>query len=140
MLRISSHDQPEPGDSPSWLTFLGHTKDSLWSIDLFRCESILLRNHWVLAVMDQFTRRVIGFRAHAGDVDGPKLCRLFDQTIADSTLPRRISTDHDPLVEFHRWQVNLRILESDEVKTVPYVPLSQPFIATDSSSSPSRPD
>ncbi|TDJ18319.1 MAG: hypothetical protein E2O65_06425 [Gammaproteobacteria bacterium] len=122
------------------MTFLGHTKDSLWSIDLFRCESILLRNHWVLAVMDQFTRRVIGFRVHAGDVDGPKLCRLFDQTIADSTLPRRISTDHDPLVEFHRWQVNLRILESDEVKTVPYVPLSQPFIATDSSSSPSRPD
>ena len=140
MLRISSHDQPEPGDSPSWLTFLGHTKDSLWSIDLFRCESILLRNHWVLAVMDQFTRRVIGFRVHAGDVDGPTLCRLFDQTIADSTLPRRISTDHDPLVEFHRWQANLRILESDEVKTVPYVPLSQPFIATDSSSSPSRPD
>jgi len=22
-----------------WLTFFGHTKDSLWSCDLFRCES-----------------------------------------------------------------------------------------------------
>jgi putative transposase len=35
-----------PGDSgtngPSWLTFVGHVKDSLWSVDLFRCESILL--------------------------------------------------------------------------------------------------
>ena len=39
-----------PGDSgatgPSWLTFIGHAKDSLWSIDLFRCESLLLRSHW----------------------------------------------------------------------------------------------
>ena len=26
-------------DGPSWLTFIGHMKDSLWSLDLFRCES-----------------------------------------------------------------------------------------------------
>jgi transposase InsO family protein len=125
---LAKHYQPEPGDGPSWLAFLGHTKDSLWSIDLFRCESVLLRRHWVLVVMDQFTRRIIGFGVHAGDVDGPTLCRLFNQTIAGSTLPRRISTDHDPLFEFHRWKANLRILEIDEVKTVPYVPLSHPFI------------
>ena len=31
---------------PSWLTFLGQAKDSLWSIDLFRCESLSLRMHW----------------------------------------------------------------------------------------------
>jgi putative transposase len=35
---------------PSWLTFLGHIKDSLWSIDLFRCESATLRTHWVLVI------------------------------------------------------------------------------------------
>ncbi len=29
----------------SWLTTLGHAKDSLWSIDLFRCESIVLTSH-----------------------------------------------------------------------------------------------
>jgi len=34
-------------------------KDSLWSIDLFRCEFIRLKSHWVLVVMDQFTRRLI---------------------------------------------------------------------------------
>src|ERR1019366_4701203 len=38
-----------PGDSgtdgPSWLTFIGHVKDSLWCIDMFRCESLLLRSH-----------------------------------------------------------------------------------------------
>ena len=37
-------DQPPSGDGPSWLTFMGHMKDSLWSraavpVDLFRCES-----------------------------------------------------------------------------------------------------
>jgi len=48
-------------DGPSWLTFLGHTKDSLWSVELFRCESLILKTHWVMVVMDQFTRRVIGF-------------------------------------------------------------------------------
>ncbi|MGD0129129.1 MAG: helix-turn-helix domain-containing protein [Terriglobia bacterium] len=33
---------------PSWLTFLGHLKDSLWSVDLFRCESAVLRLFAVL--------------------------------------------------------------------------------------------
>jgi hypothetical protein len=36
---------PSNADGPSWLTFLGHMKDSLWSIDLIRCESISLRTH-----------------------------------------------------------------------------------------------
>jgi transposase InsO family protein len=125
---LARYYRPDPGDGPSWLTFLGHSKDSLWSVDLFRCESILLRSHWVLVVMDQFTRRIVGFGVHAGDVDGPTLCRMFNQMIARSTFPRRISTDHSPLFEFHRWQANLRILEIDEVKTVPYVPLSHPFV------------
>src|SRR5262245_13430915 len=36
LLRV--HYRPESGSGgPSWLTFLGHTKDSLWSCDLFRC-------------------------------------------------------------------------------------------------------
>ena len=28
----------------------------------------------------------------------------------------------------HRWKANLRILEIDEIKTVPHVPLSHPFV------------
>ncbi len=37
---LSVHYRPESnGGGPSWLTFLGHAKDSLWSCDLFRCES-----------------------------------------------------------------------------------------------------
>jgi putative transposase len=42
--------------------------------------------------------------------------------------PRQLSTDHDPLFEAHRWTANLRILEIDEIKTVPHVPLSHPFV------------
>lgn len=43
------------------LTLLGHAKNSPWSVDLFRVESILLRSHGVTLVMDVFTRRIIGF-------------------------------------------------------------------------------
>ena len=61
--------------------FLGHAKDSLWSLDLFRCESATLRTHWILVVMDQFTRRIVGFGIHHGVVDGVALCRMFNRTI-----------------------------------------------------------
>ena len=30
--------------------------------------------------------------------------------------------------EAHRWTANLRILEIDEIKTVPHVPLSHPYV------------
>jgi transposase InsO family protein len=115
-------------DGPSWLTLLGHSKDSLWSLDLFRTKSILLRSHWVLVVLDQFTRRIIGFGVQAVAVDGQALCRMFNQAISEQGLPTRLSTDHDPLFRFHRWQANLRILEVETVQTVPQVPRSHPFI------------
>ena len=34
----------------------------------------------------------------------------------------------DPLYRFHQWEANLRILEVTEIKSVPYVPLSHPFV------------
>ena len=126
---LARHYRPDPGAcGPSWLTILGHTKDSLWSIDLFRCESLMLKSHWVLVVMDQFTRRIVGFGVHAGVVDGPSLCRMFNRAIGGAGTPKYISSDHDPLFEFHRWKANLRILDVVEVKTVPYVPISHPFV------------
>ncbi len=119
--------EPIVRGGPSWLTFIGHLKDSLWSVDLFPCESILLKSHWVLVVMDQFTRRIIGFGIHAGDVDGVALCRMFNRAISGKGEPRYLSSDHDPLFEYHRWKPNLRILDVEEIKTVPYAPLSQDF-------------
>ena len=126
---LAKHLRPAPGGGgPSWLTVIGHAKDSLWSVDLFRCESILLRSHWVLVVMDQFTRRIIGFAVHAGDVDGPALCRMFNRVIARQPLPGYLSTDHDPLFRYHRWEANLRILDIEPIKSVPYTPTSHPFV------------
>lgn len=78
--------------------------------------------------MDQFSRRIVGFGIHAGAVDGPALCRMFNQAIRGARSPKYVSTDHDPLFRFHRWKANLRILEVEEIKTVPYVPLSHPFV------------
>ena len=116
------------GNGPSWLTFIGHMKDSLWSVDLFRCESITLNSHWVLVVMDQFTRRIIGFAVHACDVNGVLLCRMFNKVITGITLPKYLSSDNDPLFEYHRWQANLRVLDIDEIKTVTGVPVSYPYV------------
>jgi hypothetical protein len=50
--RIAQQIPESDSGGPSWLTFLGHMKDSLWSMDLFRCESASLCTHWVLVVMD----------------------------------------------------------------------------------------
>ena len=125
---LEKHYRPGPdsGHGPSWLTFIGHLKDSLWSIDL--CESILLNTHWVLVVMDQFTRRIIGFGVHAGDVDGVALCRMFNTAISTKGVPKYLSSDNDPLFQYHQWQANLSILDVDEVKSVPYTPRSHPFV------------
>ena len=126
---LSKHYSPGSGGSgPSWLTFLWHSKDSLWSVDLFRCESMRLKSHWVLVVMDQFTRRIIGFGVHAGDVNGIALCRMFNTAISTEGLPRYLSSDNDPLFLYHQWRANLRILDTKEIKTIPYTPLSHPFV------------
>jgi len=107
---------------------LGQMKDSLWSLDFFRCESVVLRSYWVLMVMDQYTRRIIGFGIHAGAVDGDALCRMFKQAIRCTAVSQYLSSDHDPLYRYHQWQANRRILGVREIKSVPYVPLSHPFI------------
>jgi transposase InsO family protein len=126
---LSKHYRPAPGGiGPSWLSFIGRVTDSLWSVDLFRCESIVLRSYWVLVVMDQFTRRLVGVGVHHGPVNSADLCRMFNAAIHGRGTPQHLSTDHDPLFEAHRWAANLRILEIDEIKTVPYVPMSHPFV------------
>ncbi len=94
---LTNHYKPDSDCcGPSWLTFLGHMKDSLWSLDLFRCESVTLRTHWNLVLMDQYSSRIIGFGVHAGKVDGTALCRMFNHAISgQGTMPKYLSSDHD---------------------------------------------
>jgi hypothetical protein len=94
-------------------------KDSLWSVDMFRCESATLRTHWVLLVIDQYPRRIIDLAVHARTVAGMALCRMFNRAIRGSPAPKYLSSDHDPLYTFHRWHANLRILDVTEIKTIP---------------------
>jgi transposase InsO family protein len=127
---LAKHYQPRDSGTtgPSWLTFIAQAKDSLWSVDLFRCESIILRSHWVLVVLDVFTRRIVGFGVERARIDGASVCRMFNHAVAGRLLPKRVTTDHDPLFRFHRWLANLRVREIEEIKSVPYAPVSHPFV------------
>jgi hypothetical protein len=60
-------------------------KGSLWNVDLFPWESKLLRNQWVRAFMDVFT--------------------------VGKSLPRHLTFDYDPLLRFHRWRADLRLID-----------------------------
>lgn len=63
---LIKHYKGRPGSNgPSWLTFLGHSKDSLWSMDFFKVESIMLKSYSVMVIMDQFSRRIIGFENYS---------------------------------------------------------------------------
>ena len=126
---LTRYYRPAPsGDGPSWLTVIGHAKNSLWSVDFFRCELILLKSYWIMVVMDVFTRRIVGIGVAPADLDGPVVCRMFNRTIAKQTPPQYLSSDNDPLFRFHRWRANLRILEVDEIKPIPCTPASHPFV------------
>jgi transposase InsO family protein len=126
---LEQHHPPSSGgDGPSWLTAIAHAKDSLWSMNLFRCESILLQSFWVMVVIDVFTRGFVGFAVAHGDIDGPAICRMFNAAMARHDPPHYLSTDNDPLFRFHRWRTNLRIMDIEEIKSLPFVPRSHPFV------------
>ncbi len=78
--------------------------------------------------MDQCTRRIVGFSVHGGDLNGAVACHMFNRIISKQEHPKRISSDNDPLFQFHRWKSNLRILEIEEIKSIPYTPTSHPFV------------
>ena len=126
---LVQNSRPTPGcDGPSWLAIIGQARDSLWSVDFLRCESILLQSYWVMVVMDIFTRRIIGFGVAGANLDGPSVCRMFNRAIARQCMPKHLSSDHDPLFRFQRWRANLGILEIDEIKSIPGTPRSHAFI------------
>ena len=52
----------------------------------------------------------------------------YNKVISNQKLPIYLSSDHDPLFNFHRWRANLSILGIEEIKSVPYAPMSHPFI------------
>jgi hypothetical protein len=61
-------------------------------LDLFRCESAILHTHWVLVVMDQWTRRIVGFGVHRGVVDAVALCNMFNRAVGRQRGPTSART------------------------------------------------
>jgi hypothetical protein len=65
-----------------------------------------------------------GFGIEAGSLDGISVCRMFGHAISGKPLPKRVSTDHDPLFRVHCWLTNLRVLEIEKITSIPYAPAS----------------
>ena len=129
ILKRYYHPNPFDHGGPSWLTFLGHVKDSLWSLDLFRVESINLKTHWIMLVMDQYTRRIIGFCAlQTNALTGANACMMFNKISGNTPSPKHLSSDNDPLFQYFKWKANLRIYEIKEIKSIPFTPISHPFV------------
>jgi len=55
-----------------------------------------------MVVMDQLTRRIAGFAAHAGDVDGAVLCCMFNRAVSMQGTPRYLKADNDTLFQYHQ--------------------------------------
>ena len=126
---LNRHYRPLPGKGPSWLLPIGNSHNKLWSMDLFRLESVFLRSFWVMIVMDQFTRKIIGFSVHQGTVNGGTICCMLNKIAAGKSWPKHLSTDNDPLFEYWLWKANLENnYHIDEIKTVPHCPWSHPFV------------
>lgn len=126
---LLKHFKPTPGSGPSWLSPIGNAPNKLFSLDLFRVESVFLRTYWVMLVMDQFSRRIIGFAVHVGQPNGGDICFMFNSIMQRKRRPKYLSSDNDPLFEYWLWKSNLEWLyHIEEIKTVSFVPFSHPFI------------
>jgi len=90
---------------------IGHTENPLGS----RCNgSIYTPHHW--------------FGVQRDMVDGVALAGCSNARFAGTFCPNISVRITIRFYRFHQWETNLRVLEITEIKTVPCVPLSHPFV------------
>jgi transposase InsO family protein len=53
---------------------------------------------------------------------------MFNQATSGQDWPKYLSSDNDPLFQYYRWKANLRVLDIEEIESVPHVPMSHPFV------------
>lgn len=53
---------------------------------------------------------------------------MFNHGTRGQNWPTYLSSDIDPLFRYPRWKANLRMLEIEEVKSVPHVPMSHSLV------------
>jgi hypothetical protein len=111
-----------PG-GPSWLRFLGHSKDSLWSWDVCPCALATLRTRWVLVGIDQGRRRVIACTAawwmewRCAGCSGERFAGTVCQNTSARIRIRSIDSTHGKPI--------FGVLGVTEIEMVPYVPFSR---------------
>ena len=80
-------------------------------------------SHGSIYPPDHWLRRPCGIRRWCRPLSDVQPCH------SRATLDVEVlSSNNDPLYRFHQWQANLRVLELTEIKSIPYVPLSHPFV------------
>jgi putative transposase len=53
---------------------------------------------------------------------------MFNEATSSQGWPKYLSSDNDPLFKYHQWNANLRVLGVEEIKSLPHVPMSHPFV------------
>jgi hypothetical protein len=125
---LAGQYSPKPGaGAPSWLTFLAQMKDSLWSADLFAanrqgCELTGFWSSWISTPVASWG---------SACSPAPSTASRFAEcstTPFKATAPCR-NTSVPTMIRFIvPLNGKLRILDVAEIKTVPYVPWSHPFV------------
>jgi putative transposase len=124
---LAKHYRSAPYDGGlSWLTFLRHTRDSLFSIALFRRKSIHKISSTPLAI-SQYTRRLIGYGISVCHLNQTVIFSLFDDAMPMFDASRSLRSIHDQSFSHHRCRRKLFGLAG--TGTVTILPRSPPVAA-----------
>jgi len=124
---LAKHYHPEHYDGgPSWLTFLRHTTaESLWSIALFQCKSILRKILSSLLAIGQCTRRIIGYGIAGYHSDQTVFFSLLATDVPVVEASNLLSPSHDPPFSHHRRRRKLH--DVGRTQTLAIGPRAPPF-------------
>ena len=119
-----------------WLAFLRNHREAIAAMDFFTVPTVTLSVIYCFFLIPRHSSSattssakdynplslasiIVIFPAVEEIISIPKISIRFFlavQAIRAQTLPKYLSSDHDPLYRFHQWRANLRILEVQEIK------------------------
>ncbi len=77
--------------------------------------------------MGQWSREIVGFAVSAVPITAESLSVMFASVIGEISS-KHLSHDHDPLFKSNEWKRLIAVLQADEIWSVPFVPISHPFV------------
>lgn len=87
-----------------------------------------LKSSSVMVIMDQYSRRIIGFTVHRGDVGGEALSSMFREIVSNIPTPKYLSLDNYPFYRFDRWAPELEAMMINPIYSISLTPISHPFV------------